>query len=178
LFAAAVTLGVAGLGTSWSDHNTAGVLVDVVLGTLACLALWLRRTHPVGVGALAVSAGAVSSLASGAAPFALFSVAVRASRRALVVLAALAVVAVAIFPAIYPSTGRYEEQFLFGLLVVVVAIGWGCSPASAMSSSSRSATVRSGWNQSSSCVSRRPARPSAVGSRARCTTCWRIASPC
>jgi signal transduction histidine kinase len=125
IFAAAVALGVVTLSTSWSDHNTAGVLIDVVLGTLACLALWLRRTHPVGVGVLGVSAGAISSLASGAAPFALFGVAVRGSRRALVILAALALVAVAIFPAIYPSTGNYNEQFLFGLLVVVVAIGWG-----------------------------------------------------
>jgi signal transduction histidine kinase len=125
LFAAAVALGVAALSTSWSDHNTAGVLIDVVLGTVACLALWLRRSHPVGVGVLAISAGAVSSLASGAAPFALFSVAVRGSRQALVALAALALVAIAINPALYPSSGNYGEQVILGVLIVVVAIGWG-----------------------------------------------------
>jgi signal transduction histidine kinase len=111
-------------GTS-GDHSMFLLVVDFALGTTACLALWLRRRHPVAVGAFAVSAGAVSALAAVAAPLALFSVAVRGSRRALIAVGALALVAIVCFPLVYPSVGPFGTEVLVGLLIIVVVIGWG-----------------------------------------------------
>jgi signal transduction histidine kinase len=125
LVLAALLIGVLGLYESWPDHSDAMVVVDIVAGTAVCLALWVRRQHPVVVGVSAVSIAAFSSMAGGAAPIALFNVALRSSRRALLATAALAVASVAITPLLYPSPGRWVGQFLLGLLILAVAIGWG-----------------------------------------------------
>jgi signal transduction histidine kinase len=125
LVLAALIIGALGLYESWADHSDAMVVVDIVAGTAVCLALWVRRQHPVGVGVSAVSIAAFSSMAGGAAPIAVFNVALRSSRRALLATAALAVVSIAITPALYPSPGRWVGQFLFGILILAVAIGWG-----------------------------------------------------
>jgi signal transduction histidine kinase len=125
LFLVAIGIGLGGLVASWSDHSAFLVVADVTLGGVACLSLWLRRRHPVPVAILAVGAGAVSALASAAAPIAVFSAAVRASSRALVAIAVLSLASILIFPTLYPSVGGYGSQVLFSLLVVVIALGWG-----------------------------------------------------
>ena len=63
-------------------------------------------------------------MAGGAAIIAVFNVALRGSRRALVGTAALALFTLAIFPLLYPGSG-YVEQVVFGVLILVIAIGWG-----------------------------------------------------
>jgi signal transduction histidine kinase len=125
LFLAAVAVGVSGLVASWSDHDTTLAIADLVLGIVACLALWQRRRHPVGVAALAVTVASFSAMAGGAAPVAVFTAAGRASPRALAAIASMSAASIVIFPLLYPSVGNFGDQVIFGLLVLVVAIGWG-----------------------------------------------------
>jgi signal transduction histidine kinase len=121
----ALMIGVLSLEASWSDHSDAMVVVDVAVGIAICLSLWVRRRHPVGVGVAAVSAAAFSTMAGGAAPFAVYNVALRSPRQKLLAIAGLAVASIAISAALYPSAGAWPLQFLFGLLLLAVAIGWG-----------------------------------------------------
>jgi signal transduction histidine kinase len=125
LVLAALTIGGLGLGETWSDHSDVMKVVDIVVGTAVCLSLWVRRSHPVGVAFVAVIVGAFSAMAGGAAIIAVFNVALRASRRSLLLVVALSLGAFAIFPLLYPGVGSFALQFLFGLLLLAVAIGWG-----------------------------------------------------
>jgi signal transduction histidine kinase len=124
VFALAVLLGVASLGASVAEHGSFSFVGDVLLGSIACLLLWSRRTHPIGVGVFAMVAAAFSAFASGAAPIALFNVALRSSRRALIAMTALAVASIMIGAVVYPGGTPYWEQVIFGLLIVTVVIGW------------------------------------------------------
>jgi signal transduction histidine kinase len=119
-----VLLGIASLGVSVAEHGSFSFVGDVLLGSIACLLLWTRRTHPIGVGVFAMVAAAFSAFASGAAPIALFDVVLRSSRRALVAMTALAVASIMIGAVVYPGGTRYWEQVIFGLLIVTVVIGW------------------------------------------------------
>src|SRR5262245_3275338 len=130
LFALAVMFGVFSLGASVSEHHAfghdpVGVIVDVLLGLSACLLLWFRRTHPIGVGAFAMVASAFSAFASGAAPIALFNVALRSSRRGLIAVTGLALASIVIAAAVYPGSTPFWQQVIFGVLIVTVVIGWG-----------------------------------------------------
>jgi signal transduction histidine kinase len=125
LFVAAIAVGVLGLDQITADQSDVGVVIDFVAGTTVCLALWVRRRHPVEVAVAAVVVAAFSAMAGGAAIFAIFNAAIRASRRALVAIVALALVSFAIFPLLYPSVGSWVRQVLFGILLVAVALGWG-----------------------------------------------------
>ena len=100
--------------------------VDVAIGTVGCLALLLRKRHPVGIAAALVLASGVSVMASGAAAVALFSLAIR--RRA--------PVAVALF-AVYVATGpiyhllQAQPDFpvwvdlAARIIIGAAALGWG-----------------------------------------------------
>jgi signal transduction histidine kinase len=125
LVVAALGIGTASLEATWSDHSETLLVLDVVVGVVVCLALWVRRTHAVGVAVAAVVVASFSTMAGGAAPIAVYNAAVRSSRRALLGVVALAVVSIAIIPVLYPSPGRWAPQFAFGLLVLAVAISWG-----------------------------------------------------
>lgn len=125
LFLAAVGLGVALLAATWSDHDAWTAGLDVLLGTVACLALWLRRQRPVAVAVVAVCVATVSALAGVASLIALFNAVVRASTRALLVIIALWLATNALFPLLFPSLGGYWSQVVLGLVAMVVVIGWG-----------------------------------------------------
>jgi signal transduction histidine kinase len=125
LVLAALTIGALSLDSAWPDHSDAMVLIDVVVGITACLSLWGRRTYPRGVAVAAIAAASFSSMAGGAAPIAVYNVALRSSRRALIATAGLALASIAIASLLYPSAGRWIAQMLFGILVLAVAIGWG-----------------------------------------------------
>jgi signal transduction histidine kinase len=125
LFVAAMGIGVLSLADITADRSDAGVVIDFVVGTAVCLALWVRRRHPVGVALLAVVAAAFFAMAGGAVVIAIFNAAIRASRRALVAIVALALVSLAIFPLLYPSVGSWVAQMLLGCLLIAVALGWG-----------------------------------------------------
>jgi signal transduction histidine kinase len=89
------------------------------------VALWFRRAHPVSVGAIAGIASLASGMAGGPALLALFNVAIRASRRAILAIAALALASTAIFPLLYPGDEPYAIQLILGLLITGFVVGWG-----------------------------------------------------
>jgi signal transduction histidine kinase len=122
---AAIGIGVAGLVETWPDHSTAIAVVDIVVGSAVCLALWVRRRHPVAVALAAVSLAAFFAMAGGVAIIAVFNAAVRASRRALLAIVALALLSFPTFALLYPSAGSFEAQVILGVLLLAVAIGWG-----------------------------------------------------
>jgi signal transduction histidine kinase len=124
LFVLAIAIGVLGLVDTWHDHNAVAAGLDIALGAIAILALWWRREHPLAVALLTVSFSVFAAMAGGAAIIAVFNVALRGSRRALVGIAALALFTLAIFPILYPGSG-YVEEVVFGVLILVIAIGWG-----------------------------------------------------
>jgi signal transduction histidine kinase len=125
LFGVAVVIGVLGVASITADRSDAGVVIDVAVGTAVCATLWVRRRYPVEVAVVAVVAAAFFAMAGGAALVAIFNAAIRASRRALIALVALALATLAIFPLLYPSGGAWWSQMLFGALLIAVALGWG-----------------------------------------------------
>jgi signal transduction histidine kinase len=125
VFLAAFGFGVGALWEIHDDHGAAALVADAVLGTAACLALWIRRRQPVAVAVGAVALGAVSAMAGGAAVVAIFNAAVRSSRRVLLLLVAMSVPGFVLFSLLYPSAGGVLLQTTFGTLVLAVAIGWG-----------------------------------------------------
>jgi signal transduction histidine kinase len=124
LVGVALTIGVLGLASITADRSDAGIVIDFIVGTAVCATLWVRRRYPVEVAVIAVVVSTFFAMAGGAALVAIFNAAIRASRRALVGIVALALVSLAIFPLLYP-TGAWWSEFLFGCLLIAVALGWG-----------------------------------------------------
>ena len=125
LFGVAVVIGGLGVASITADRTDAGIVIDVIVGTAVCATLWVRRRYPVEVAVVAVVASAFFAMAGGAGLVAIFNAAIRASRRALVAIVALALATLAIFPLLYPSGGAWWSQMLFGSLLIAVALGWG-----------------------------------------------------
>jgi signal transduction histidine kinase len=126
MFLTAIGLSMFVMDDTWDQHGRFGELSDLVLGAFAFLAMWWRRRHPVGLGAAVLLASAVSAAAAGPSLFMIFNAAIRAPRRALVWLTALAFAATATFPLIYPGTQEgWLWQVCFGALIIGVAVGWG-----------------------------------------------------
>jgi signal transduction histidine kinase len=125
LVLAALGIGAASLEATWEDHSDAMVVIDIAAGIAVSLALWVRRSRPLEVAVAAVAVASFSTMAGGAAPIAVYNVAVRSSRRALLGVAALAVASIAISLLLYPTQGPRAEQFFFGLLILAVAVSWG-----------------------------------------------------
>jgi signal transduction histidine kinase len=125
MFVLALGIGVLVLQDTWSDHNDFQAVVDIVLGVIAALSLWWRRSHPAAVGVFAGTLSLVSGLANGAGAMAFFNAALRTSGRTLAALVGLAIVNSAVFPLVYPGADAYIAQLLFGLLITGVIVGWG-----------------------------------------------------
>ncbi|WP_344234356.1 sensor histidine kinase [Kribbella hippodromi] len=115
------------LVSSVDGRSTAGLATDVLIGAVACAALYLRRTAVLPVAILGVAASAVAASAAGAALVALFTAAIRLPRRAVAVLTVAAVLATGIFPLIVPDAGgySYSTQLLLGSLINLGVVGWG-----------------------------------------------------
>jgi signal transduction histidine kinase len=125
LFVLAIALGSAILGSTWQDHGPIMAVVDIVLGTIACLALWVRRQHPFAIALFAVLVSIPSAFAGGAGVVALFNAAIRTSRRELAGLVALGMINVAVAPLLYPGHDPYLTQVIVGTLITGVVVGWG-----------------------------------------------------
>ncbi|HEY7016853.1 MAG TPA: histidine kinase [Gaiellaceae bacterium] len=121
----ALGIGALALGESWPDHGAVLAVVDIVFGTAVCAALWVRRSHPVGVAAAAIVVGAFSAMAGGAVLVAIFNAAVRTSRRTLLVLLLLALGSLTVYALLYPGAGSVAQQLLIGILFLAGALGWG-----------------------------------------------------
>ncbi|MGI8712638.1 MAG: sensor histidine kinase [Solirubrobacteraceae bacterium] len=98
---------------------------DVAIGSVACLALWVRRTRPVLVALFATVASALFAMAAGAALVAIFNAAMRARTRALLAVVLLAVSASAIFPLANPTVAPILRQRFPGFMMTAIALGWG-----------------------------------------------------
>jgi signal transduction histidine kinase len=125
-FVLAAVVGAAVLTSTWSEHAQTLAVLDAICGSLACLALWLRRSHPWPVGVAVIGVSAFSSMAAGAALIAAYTVAVQCPLRRLVGIAALSLTASAIYASLYGKTGSYSfSDLLIGVLFTGLAIGWG-----------------------------------------------------
>jgi signal transduction histidine kinase len=125
-FVLAVAVGVAVLISTWSEHAQAFAVLDAVCGSLACLALWVRRSRPWVVGVTVIGVSAFSSMAAGAALIAAYTVAVHCSLRRLAGIAALSLTASGIYAGLYVKAGSYSfADLLIGVLLTGLAIGWG-----------------------------------------------------
>src|SRR3954451_17798654 len=114
------------VGDTSAQHTRLGGAEDVAPGLPCLAAVWWRRRYPVELGAFVLAASSVSAIAGGPSLFFIFNAAIRAPRRALGWLVALAIASTAIFPLLYP--GRHEGwlfQAVFGTLIVAIAVGWG-----------------------------------------------------
>ena len=124
-------LGAAALASSWAARDAWSLWLDVGLGSVACLALVVRRRYPTAVAVIGLVATTVSVLAGFAALVALFNAAVRASPRALAWIFALSLVSNAIYPLLFNAGssagtfGGYWGTLGLCVLVMTVAIGWG-----------------------------------------------------
>jgi signal transduction histidine kinase len=125
MYAVAAGLSALVLTATWSDHGGLALAVDFALGAVAFVALWFRRGHPLAVGIVAGVASLVSGAAGGPALLALFNVAIRGSRRAIVGVAALALVSTAVFPLLYAGDDKYVTQLILGVLITGFVVGWG-----------------------------------------------------
>jgi signal transduction histidine kinase len=102
------------------------VLVDVVTGTLGCLALMVRRRRPVGVALLLGVIGTYSDMVSGALLVALFTVAVHRPLRPLLLVCAVDLVTFVGY--VYVRRGDDGFQLMVvvaGLVLMTAAVAWG-----------------------------------------------------
>jgi signal transduction histidine kinase len=125
MYAVAIGLSAVVLVNTWSDHGPLALVVDFALGAVAFVALWFRRSYPIAVGVITGAATLVSGAAGGPALLALFNVALRASRRAILGIAAIALASTAIFPVVYPGGDPYSTELVLGILITGVVVGWG-----------------------------------------------------
>src|SRR4051812_14737578 len=98
MLAIALAIGGIALATTASRHSGATLALDVLIGLAALAALWWRRRYPFAVAVVTILPGAVSAMATGAGLIALFNVALRGSRRAIVTATVLSVAVGAAFP--------------------------------------------------------------------------------
>jgi signal transduction histidine kinase len=125
MFVLAAAIGILTLVETWPDHTTFLAVVDIVVGAIACLTLWARRSHPVPVAVFALVASMFSALAAGATVMALFNASIRTSGRTVLALIGLALLGAPIFPWVYPGRDPYGVQVLVGVLLTAVVVGWG-----------------------------------------------------
>jgi signal transduction histidine kinase len=125
MYLVAAGVGIAVLLDSWKQHGDWALLLDIALGLAAFVPLWWRRARPNAVGAITAAASIVSGLAAGPALLGAFNVALRGSRRGILVVVGLSAVVVVLFPLIYPASGGYLLNVLVGVLVMAVVFGWG-----------------------------------------------------
>jgi signal transduction histidine kinase len=124
-FAGAVAVGGFALADLWDGRSGVFNALDVIVGSLACIALWLRRMRPLAVGVLTVAASAFFALALGAALVGMFTTAARARGRGVGVVALLAVTASVVFPLVNPDSSPFLKQRFPGFMVTAICFGWG-----------------------------------------------------
>ncbi len=126
VFTFAVAYGAAGLHEQLSSASVAEGLLEVLLGMVACLSLWVRRRSPLTIGILTASASAVSAGARGAALAGVFTVAVHCAPRWTAWVGGLSVLASSVNAAIDRPEHHYAWNVLeVGLVSTTLAIGYG-----------------------------------------------------
>lgn len=121
----AAGVGIAILIDTWAAHRRGMVAVDVAFGLVALAALRWRRSHPDAVGVITAAAAVASALAAGPGLIGAFTVALRGSRRGILVVAALSGAGLLGFPLIFPPRDGYLLNVVIGALLMAVVFGWG-----------------------------------------------------
>jgi signal transduction histidine kinase len=102
-FVSAVVFGIVVVAESEARIPDELLALDLVLGSISCLALWLRRRWPVHLAVALAVPGALSDMASGAVLIALFTVAVHRPRKVVAWVAAVHLPALALFFVLRPD---------------------------------------------------------------------------
>jgi signal transduction histidine kinase len=126
MFGFALALGAAG---AWQDGKHAPgwwTVLDVLIGLVACGALWIRRDHPLAVGLGTIGLSAFSGMAGGAAVVAIFTVAIYCPPRRTLQVMVLSFAASAVYAALYTGAGTYHVgDLLAGIAAAIIAAAWG-----------------------------------------------------
>lgn len=123
----AISIGLITLGETEDQHpSELAVFLDLILGLITVAALWWRRRWPLGVALFTFVPGVVSAFSAGAALLALFNVALRGSRRAIVIATVVGLVSGAVYPLVYDDPElSYVFELLLAVLITVLVIPWG-----------------------------------------------------
>jgi signal transduction histidine kinase len=125
LFVGAVVFGAGTLVSLWADYGPILHSLDVAAGSLACLALWVRRSRSLTTLVVFVAAS-FSPLALGAGLVAVFNAALRVrGRRNLICVAVLTATSSVVFPLVNPDAAEVFRPALPAFLLGVIAFGAG-----------------------------------------------------
>lgn len=125
LFAVAVAGGIGVLAST--DHpGGAWLALDLALGAVACMSLWVRRRYPLALALAVMPVASLTVSASIASAILLFSLAVHRPARQAVPVGVLHAAGTFAYAAIYPDPREgYWMSVVFALLVAGVLVGWG-----------------------------------------------------
>ncbi|TDD98087.1 sensor histidine kinase [Jiangella asiatica] len=126
-FAIAVVVGLMSYDTAMRNDPPEMVqLLDLVVGAIACVALWWRRRWPVQLAVAAAIVGTVVASIAGATMILLFTVAVHRRYVVAVAIALLNVASGLVFYGVYPDLDlSYRGMLAFTVLGVVAITLWG-----------------------------------------------------
>jgi signal transduction histidine kinase len=99
---------------------------DVILGSAACLLLWLRRRWPVPLALALAVTGLFSVTSVGAAAIMVFTVAVHRPFRTVALIAAAHVGSSAVYSAFYPDPAQsYWVSITWTVVLIGAVVAWG-----------------------------------------------------
>ncbi|MER6126066.1 histidine kinase [Streptomyces sp. NPDC001795] len=127
-FLLAVLIAFASAVSVKSDHHIPPglVFVDLMLGGLACLAVWLRRRWPLGLAVAMIPVGVVSNTAGGAGMIALFTVAVHRPFKYSAWVSGAQLALIPLFYWLRPDPDMpYLAAVAVTALLTAAVVGWG-----------------------------------------------------
>ena len=105
-------MGAFALGYVWHSHDVVVNGLDLAIGVLACLSLWVRRSRP-GAVLATIAAAAFSPLAAGARLVAICTAATRARGRTLAAAVVVIAAGSVVFPIFNPAMGELVPVRLY-----------------------------------------------------------------
>jgi signal transduction histidine kinase len=99
---------------------------DVILGSLGCLSLWVRRRRPVSLAMTLSVLSVFSATVSGAACIALFTVAVHRRFRMVALVGVVQLAAGLVYTAAFPDPREsYWFSILWSVIITAAVVAWG-----------------------------------------------------